>query len=86
VRIATRIAGVTGATAIGMATLGATAFADSADNDGVNTANDNNTITAPVQTCALTVVGGALGPIPVLSPNTNNCVNSPLVDHPSAGN
>jgi hypothetical protein len=85
VRIATRIAGVTGATAIGMATLGATAFADSADNDGVNTANDNNTITAPVQTCAITVTGAGVV-LPILSPNTNNCVNAPLVDHPSAGN
>jgi hypothetical protein len=84
VRIATRVAGVAGATALGIATLGATAFADSADNDGTNTGNDLNTITAPIQTCALSAAGGTLGPIPILSPTTNNCVNTPLVDHHTA--
>ncbi len=80
-RVSTRVAGIAGATALGMLTLGSAAFADSFDNDGVNTSNDNNTITAPVQTCANSVSAGTV--VPVLSPTTNNCVNTPLVDHPS---
>ncbi len=81
-RVSTRIAGVAGATALGMVTLGSVAFADSFDNDGVNTANDNNTITAPVQTCANSLTAST-AVVPVLSPTKNNCVNAPLVDHPS---
>src|SRR5690606_27648521 len=36
VRIATRVASVIGATALSTAAMGATAFADSLDNDGLN--------------------------------------------------
>lgn len=43
--------------------------------------NENNVVTAPVQTCA-NQLDLDLG-IHILSPNTNNCVNTPLVDHPS---
>ncbi len=80
-RVSTRVAGIAGAVALSMVTLGSAAFADSFDNDGTNENNDNNTITAPVQTCATTTSGSTL--IPILSPQKNNCVNSPLVDHPS---
>jgi hypothetical protein len=82
VRIATRVAGIVGATAFGMATLGATAFADSADNDGTNTGNDLNTSTGPLQTCSTDVTGTTL--LGLGSPTTNNCTNAPLVDHPTA--
>ncbi len=79
-RVTTRIAGVAGATAVGMVGLGSTAFADSFDNDGINIANDNNLIIAPVQVCGNTVSGSLAQ---VLSPTTTKCVNAPLVDHAS---
>jgi hypothetical protein len=67
----------------GLVAAGAPAFADSADNDGVNAGNDNNLILLPVQTCDVTVTAvGSL--IPLQSPQTNNCVNAPIVDHPQA--
>lgn len=82
-RIATRVAGVAGVAALGVMTLGSTAFADSADNDGVNLLDDNNISAVPVQLCGNNV-GAAVGiVIPVLSPQTNECVNAPIVDHPS---
>jgi hypothetical protein len=63
--------------------FGAPAFADSADNDGINLLNDNNTSIAPVQTCANAITG--VTTLLLGSPTTNNCVNAPLLDHPSAG-
>lgn len=82
-RIATRVAGVAGAAALGVLSLGSTAFADSADNDGVNLLDDNNISAVPVQLCGNNV-GALVGiVIPVLSPQTNECVNAPIVDHPS---
>ncbi|WP_190821704.1 hypothetical protein [Saccharopolyspora pogona] len=84
-RIATRVAGVAGAATLGVLTLGSAAFADSADNDGVNAANDNNISAAPVQLCGNNV-GALIGVVvPILSPQVNNCVNAPVVDHPKAG-
>lgn len=83
VRIATRVAGVAGATALGVVALGSTAFADSTENDGINLLNDNNISTAPVQLCGNNV-GAAVGVvIPVLSPQDSECVNAPVVDHPT---
>lgn len=85
VRIATRVAGVAGAATLGVLTLGSAAFADSADNDGVNLANDNNISVAPVQLCG-NDVGAVIGVVvPIMSPQTNQCVNAPVVDHPKAG-
>ncbi|GAB3276616.1 hypothetical protein [Parasphingorhabdus pacifica] len=82
-RIATRVAGVAGAAALGIVTMGSTAFADSADNDGVNLLDDNNISAVPVQLCGNNV-GAVVGiVVPVLSPQTNECVNAPVVDHPS---
>ncbi|MEU5852912.1 hypothetical protein [Saccharopolyspora shandongensis] len=81
-RVSTRVAGVAGAAALGMLAASAAAFADSADNDGTNIGNGLNTITAPMQTCSDSVVGMSLGQI--LSPQSNKCVNAPLIDHPKA--
>ncbi|MER7077350.1 hypothetical protein SAMN02982929_02620 [Saccharopolyspora kobensis] len=80
-RIATRVAGVAGAAALGVVTLGTAAFADSADNNGINVLDDNNISAVPVQLCGNNVaVIGAV--VPVLSPQANDCVNAPVVDHP----
>ncbi|MGW3470582.1 hypothetical protein ACWDKQ_19475 [Saccharopolyspora sp. NPDC000995] len=84
-RIATRVAGVAGAAALGVLTLGSAAFADSADNDGINAVDDNNISAAPAQLCGNNV-GALIGiVVPVLSPQVNNCVNAPMVDHAKAG-
>ncbi|MFI0468254.1 hypothetical protein ACH347_29585 [Saccharopolyspora sp. 5N102] len=81
-RIATRVAGVAGAATLGVLSLGTAAFADSAENDGINAVNDNNVSAVPVQACGNNV-GAAIGVVvPVLSPQANNCVNAPVVDHP----
>jgi hypothetical protein len=85
VRIATRVAGVAGAAALGVMTLGTAAFADSADNDGINALDDNNISAVPVQLCGNNV-GAVVGiVVPILSPQVNHCVNAPIIDHPKAG-
>ncbi|WP_295145952.1 MULTISPECIES: hypothetical protein [unclassified Saccharopolyspora] len=82
-RIATRVAGAAGLAAFGMVSLGATAFADSTGNEGVNLGNGNNVSAAPIQACGTNAaVLGAV--VPVLSPQPSHCVNAPLTDHPSA--
>lgn len=81
-RIATRVAGAAGVAALSIVTLGSTAFADTADNDGVNLLDDNNVSAVPVQACGNNV-GAAIGVVvPVLSPQSSDCVNAPVVDHP----
>ncbi|MGW1677816.1 hypothetical protein [Saccharopolyspora sp. NPDC002376] len=81
-RIATRVAGVAGAAALGVVTLGTAAFADSANNNGINAIDDNNISAVPVQLCGNNV-GAVIGiVVPILSPQANNCVNAPVVDHP----
>lgn len=66
---------------LGMATP---AFADSAGNEGVNGGNDNNASIVPVQGCANNV-GAAIGAaVPVLSPQSAQCTNAPVVDHPTS--
>lgn len=81
-RIATRVAGAAGVAALSIVTLGSTAFADTADNDGVNLLDDNNISAVPVQACGNNV-GAAIGVVvPVLSPQSSDCVNAPVVDHP----
>lgn len=85
-RIATRVAGVAGATALGIVSMGATAFADSAENDGINLLNDNNISAVPVQLCG-NDIAAVLGFIePTDSSQTTNCVNAPIVDHPNIQN
>ncbi|MGI8310896.1 hypothetical protein [Saccharopolyspora hattusasensis] len=82
-RVSTRVAGVVGTAALGMLATGSAAFADSADNDGVNVLNDNNTSISPTQVCGSDVI--RTGPaLQLLSPQSNKCVNAPLVDHPTA--
>ncbi|SFS38066.1 hypothetical protein [Saccharopolyspora flava] len=81
-RIATRVAGAAGVAALSIVTLGSAAFADTADNDGVNLLDDNNISAVPVQACGNNV-GAAIGVVvPVLSPQSSDCVNAPVVDHP----
>jgi hypothetical protein len=81
VRTSVRHFGIIAATA-GLMAIGSPAFADSADNDGVNTGNDLNTITTPTQTCSNSLA--SVTSILFYSPQSNQCVNSPLVDHPSS--
>ncbi|WP_245560175.1 hypothetical protein [Actinopolyspora halophila] len=81
-RIATRVAGAAGVAAMGMMTLGTAAFADTADNDGINAVDDNNISAVPIQACG-NDIGAVVGVIAeVLSPESSQCVNAPVVDHP----
>ncbi|WP_243789934.1 hypothetical protein [Saccharopolyspora gloriosae] len=74
---------IVGGAAAGLMALAPIANADSADNDGVNVLNDNNISAVPVQLCGNNVA--VLGVVaPILSPQTSDCVNAPVVDHPSA--
>ena len=71
-----------GAVVVGAGLLtGGTAFADSADNDGVNIGNDNNASVLPIQLCGNNIaVLGAV--VPTASPQNAACINAPIVDHP----
>ena len=75
-------AAVVAGTAAGMMAVAPLAHADSVDNDGINILNDNNISVLPVQACGnnIAVLGIVL---PLLSPQDVNCVNAPIVDHPS---
>ncbi|MDA3626326.1 hypothetical protein [Saccharopolyspora oryzae] len=74
-------AAIVAGAAAGLLALAPVANADSADNDGINLLNDNNASVLPIQACGNNVaVLGAV--VPVLSPQLNNCVNAPVVDHP----
>jgi hypothetical protein len=79
-RVSIRVVGVAGVAVLSMLAAGSVALADSANNDGINTAEGLNTITAPVQNCSNSVLGPALAHI--MSPQSNKCVNAPLIDHP----
>ncbi|MEV4731302.1 hypothetical protein [Saccharopolyspora sp. NPDC049426] len=77
-------AAIVAGAAAGLLVLAPVANADSEDNDGVNVLNDNNLSVLPVQACGNNVaVLGAV--VPILSPQTAECVNAPVLDHPSAG-
>ncbi|MEV0697795.1 hypothetical protein AB0I53_07735 [Saccharopolyspora sp. NPDC050389] len=74
-------AAIVAGAAAGLLALAPVANADSADNDGINVLNDNNLSVLPIQACGNNVaVLGAV--VPILSPQLNNCVNAPIVDHP----
>lgn len=74
-------AAIVAGAAAGLLALAPAANADSMDNDGVNIGNDNNVSVLPVQACGNNVaVLGAV--VPILSPQTAQCVNAPVVDHP----
>lgn len=79
-RKTTYVAGTVAATA-GLIMAGTPAFADSADNDGINIGNGNNASIAPVQLCGnnITIIGAVVS---LASPQANECVNAPIVDHP----
>ncbi|MEB3366076.1 hypothetical protein [Saccharopolyspora mangrovi] len=67
--------------AAGLLALAPLANADSSDNDGINVLNDNNVSAVPIQLCGNNVA--ALGAtVPIASPNSSQCVNAPIVDHP----
>ncbi|WP_190818603.1 hypothetical protein [Saccharopolyspora pogona] len=77
-------AAIVAGAAAGLLALAPVANADSADNDGINIANDNNISVLPVQACGNNVaVAGAV--VPIVSPQLNNCINAPIVDHPKVG-
>ncbi|MDA3624380.1 hypothetical protein OU415_02960 [Saccharopolyspora sp. WRP15-2] len=78
-RTSTRLLGAAAATAA-MLAIGSPAFADSADNDGINLLNDNNVSVLPVQLCGNNVGVLALV-VPIASPQANACVNAPIWDH-----
>ncbi|WP_168586635.1 hypothetical protein [Saccharopolyspora sp. ASAGF58] len=74
-------AAIVAGAAAGLLALAPVANADSADNDGINIANDNNISVLPVQACGNNIaVAGAV--VPIASPQLNNCINAPIVDHP----
>ncbi|MGW5642306.1 hypothetical protein ACWEV3_27395 [Saccharopolyspora sp. NPDC003752] len=79
-RTGARIAGVAAAAAAMMA-IASPAFADSANNNGINLLDDNNVSAVPVQLCGNNVAVAAIV-VPILSPQINNCVNAPIIDHP----
>lgn len=59
--------------------IGGPAFADSADNDGVNLLNDNNASVLPVQACGNNVAVLGLT-APIASPQSSSCVNAPVTE------
>ncbi|QIZ34129.1 hypothetical protein [Saccharopolyspora sp. ASAGF58] len=68
------------AAAAAMLAVGSPAFADSYGNDGINVLNDNNTSVLPIQLCGNNI--GVLAIVaPIASPQINNCVNAPILDH-----
>ncbi|GAA4612676.1 hypothetical protein [Saccharopolyspora hordei] len=76
-------AAIVAGTAAGLLALAPVAYADSADNDGINILNDNNISVLPVQACGNNV--GVLGAVvSLLSTQHSSCVNAPVVDHPKA--
>ncbi|SDP93213.1 hypothetical protein SAMN04487905_11452 [Actinopolyspora xinjiangensis] len=79
----TYFAGSVAATA-GLLIAGTPALADTVDNDGINVANDNNASVLPIQLCGNNVA--VLGVVAnVLAAQSSECVNAPVVDHPSTG-
>jgi hypothetical protein len=67
-----------------MMAIASPAFADSANNNGINGLDDLNVSAVPVQGCGnnVAVIGGT---VPILSPQGDQCVNAPVLDHPKAG-
>lgn len=76
-------AAVVAGTAAGLMAVAPLAHADSVGNDGINVLNDNNISAVPVQLCGNNIPAVIGVVLPVLSPQDVNCVNAPIVDHPS---
>ncbi|GAA4850505.1 hypothetical protein [Saccharopolyspora rosea] len=77
-------AAIIGGAAAGLMALAPVANADTADNDGINAVDDNNVSVLPIQACNDDVAAAIGVIVPVASPQTGDCVNAPVVDHPSA--
>ncbi|ASO22419.1 hypothetical protein FHR81_004224 [Actinoalloteichus hoggarensis] len=75
-RVLTAAAGAT----LGAMMLGAPAFADTIDSDGVNAVNDNNISAVPIQACGNNVAAVIGVIIPLLSPQISDCTNAPITD------
>jgi hypothetical protein len=80
------------AIAAGLMSLGAPAFADSTGNNGINLLDDDNLSVLPVQVCnngevvpVLSDVVDLSGHPQVHSPDTTNCSDAPIMDHPTIG-
>lgn len=90
-RTSVRLCGTVAVSAASLALLAAPAFADSAGNNGLNLADDNNVSVLPVQICNSGPVNVLAVPVHLLSdsnsqsPQNVNCVDAPIVDHPSLG-
>ncbi|SFT83962.1 hypothetical protein SAMN04487904_11060 [Actinopolyspora lacussalsi subsp. righensis] len=78
-----KTAATMGIAAAGMVAMAPMASADSKDNDGINVLNDNNISAVPIQLCGNNVA--VLGVVAnVLTSQSSECVNAPVVDHPKA--
>ncbi|APU17244.1 MULTISPECIES: hypothetical protein [Actinoalloteichus] len=75
-RVLTAAAGAT----LGAMMLGAPAFADTVDSDGVNAVNDNQISAVPIQACGNNVAAVIGVIVPVLSPQISDCTNAPQTD------
>ncbi|AOS65368.1 hypothetical protein [Actinoalloteichus hymeniacidonis] len=79
-RTSARVLSATAAATLGVMMLGAPAFADSVDNDGVNAVNDNNISAVPIQACGNNIAAVIGVIVPVLSPQISDCTNAPVTD------
>ncbi|MGJ7907576.1 hypothetical protein ACOQFL_13990 [Actinopolyspora sp. H202] len=78
-----KTAATVGIAAAGMIVMAPMASADTKDNDGINVLNDNNLSVLPIQACGNNIA--VLGVVAnVLSSQSTECVNAPVVDHPKA--
>ncbi len=68
----------------GLMGIGAPAFADSHDNNGINALDDNNISAVPIQACNDNVAAVVAAVVPIASPQNAQCTNAPVVDHPVA--
>lgn len=91
-RTSVRLCSAAAVSAASLAMLAAPAFADSANNNGINVLNGNNVSVLPLSVCnggqvtVLGIVAHALSDNNLQSPHGTKCVNAPIVDHPTVGN
>ncbi|ASU77836.1 hypothetical protein CDG81_05380 [Actinopolyspora erythraea] len=65
-------------------TMAAAASADTKDNDGINVLDDNNISAVPIQLCG-NEISALIGiNLDLLTNESSQCVNAPVVDHPKA--
>lgn len=85
-RTSVRLCSAAAVSAAGLMMVAGPAFADSAGNNGINVLNDNKVSVAPVQVCGNGITADVLSDLispadGILSPHTNNCATTPIVDH-----